>query len=80
MQMLTDDLKEKYHLEKETLPDGRIKIILSPKHIKCYGCSKEIEFAGANLLVWTDDDNYKREARFCRTCKKELKEYGYFNQ
>ena len=80
MQMLTDDLKEKYDLEKETLPDGRIKIILSPKHIKCYGCSKEIEFAGANLLVWTDDDNYKREARFCRKCKEELKEYGYFNK
>ena len=80
MQMLTDDLKKKYDLEKETLPDGRIKVMLTPKHIKCYGCSKEVEFAGANLLVWIDDNNYKREARFCRTCKKELKEYGYFNQ
>tara|TARA_R100001480_G_scaffold113107_1_gene113839 strand:+ start:630 stop:872 length:243 start_codon:yes stop_codon:yes gene_type:complete len=80
MQMLTDDLKKKYDLEKETLPDGRIKVMLTPKHIKCYGCSKEVEFVGANLLVWIDDNNYKREARFCRTCKKELKEYGYFNQ
>lgn len=78
--MLTDDLKKKYDLEKETLPDGRIKVMLTPKHIKCYGCSKEVEFVGANLLVWIDDNNYKREARFCRTCKKELKEYGYFNQ
>ena len=50
-----------------------------PKHTKCYGCNKEIEFAGANLLVWTDKDNYKREARFCRTCKDELKKMGYFN-
>ena len=80
MKFLTDDFNDKYHLEKETLPDSRIKIILSPKHIKCYGCSKEIEFAGANLMVWTDKDNYKREARFCRKCKEELKEYGYFNQ
>ena len=80
MQMLTDDLKKKYDLEKETLPDGRIKVMLTPKHIKCYGCSKEVEFVGANLLVWIDDNNYKREARFCRTCKKELKEYGYFNK
>ena len=80
MKFLTDDFNDKYNLEKETLPDGRIKIILSPKHIKCYGCSKEIEFAGANLMVWTDKDNYKREARFCRKCKEELKEYGYFNQ
>ena len=78
--MLTDDLKKKYDLEKETLPDGRIKVMLTPKHIKCYGCSKEVEFAGANLLVWIDDNNYKREARFCRKCKEELKEYGYFKQ
>ena len=80
MEFLTDALKEKYDLKSETLPDGRIKIMLSPKHINCKGCSKEIEFVGANLLVWTDKDNYKREARFCRTCKKELKEYGYFNK
>ena len=79
MQLLTDDLKDKYDLEKETLPDGRIKIMLSPKHIDCHGCSAKIEFAGANLLVWTDKDNYKREARFCRSCKFELKEMGYFN-
>ena len=80
MKVSTDDLKEKYDLEKETLPDGRIKVMLTPKKINCFGCSKEIEFAGANFLVWTDKDNYKREARFCRTCKEELKEYGYFNQ
>ena len=79
MQLLTPELKEKYHLEKETLPDGRIKVMLIPKHIKCYGCSKEIEFAGANLLVWTDNDNYKREARFCRKCNNEIKEMGYLN-
>ena len=79
MKFLTDDLNDKYHLEKETLPDGRIKIILSPKHIKCYGCSKEIEFAGANLMVWIDKDNYKREARFCRSCNQEIKKNGYFN-
>ena len=79
MKFLTDDLNDKYHLEKETLPDGRIKIILSPKHIKCYGCSKEIEFAGANLMVWIDKDNYKREARFCRSCNQEIKNNGYFN-
>ena len=80
MQLLTPDLKEKYNIKQDTLPDGRIKVMLTPKHINCHGCSKEIEFAGANLLVWTDKDNYKREARFCRTCKEELKEYGYFNQ
>ena len=79
MQFITDEVKEKYDLKKETLPDGRIKVILMPKHTKCYGCNKEIEFAGANLLVWTDKDNYKREARFCRTCKDELKTMGYFN-
>ena len=79
MQLLTDDLKEKYDLEKETLPDGRIKIILSPKHINCHGCSSTIDFDTANLLVWIDQDNYKREARFCRSCKFELKEMGYFN-
>ena len=80
MNFLTDDLKGKYHLEKETLPDGRIKVMLTPIHINCYGCSKEVEFAGANLLIWTDDNHYKREARFCWSCKVELKEYGYFNK
>ena len=79
MQLLTDDLKEKYDLEKETLPDGRIKIMLSPKHIKCHGCSAKIEFAGANLLVWIDKDSYKREARFCRSCNFEIKEMGYLD-
>tara|TARA_R110002020_G_scaffold32815_1_gene100491 strand:- start:1988 stop:2233 length:246 start_codon:yes stop_codon:yes gene_type:complete len=79
MQLLTDDLKEKYNVKQETLADGRIKIILSPKHIDCFGCSKQIEYGGANLLVWIDQDHYKREARFCRTCSSELKEMGYFN-
>ena len=55
------------------------KEILSPKHIDCFGCSKQIEYGGANLLVWIDQDHYKREARFCRTCSSELKEMGYFN-
>ena len=50
MQLLTDDLKEKYDLEKETLPDGRIKIMLTPKHINCHGCSSTIEFAGRTCL------------------------------
>ena len=80
MQFITDALKEKYNIKQDTLPDGRIKIILIPKKTNCFGCSKEMDFAGANLMVWTDKDNYKREARFCRTCKKELKEYGYFNK
>ena len=80
MQLLTDDLKEKYNIKQDTLPDGRIKIMLSPKHIKCHGCSSTIEFDGANLLVWVDQDHYKREARFCRSCKFELQEMGYFNQ
>ena len=80
MEFITEEVKEKYNLKSETLADGRIKLTLMPKHIDCYGCKKEIEFDGANLLVWIDKDNYKREARFCRTCKEELKEYGYFNQ
>ena len=80
MQLLTKDLKEKYNIKQDTLPDGKIKIVLTPKHINCFGCSKEVEYDGANLLIWTDKNNYKREARFCRTCKKELKEYGYFNK
>ena len=79
MQFITDDIKDKYDLEKETLPDGRIKVMLTPKHVNCYGCEKEIEYKGSNLLVWVDDNHYKREARFCRTCKSELKEYGYFS-
>ena len=78
MQFITDEVKKKYNLEKETLPDGRIKVMLMPKHIECYGCNKEIEFASANLLLWTDKDHYKREARFCRTCNQEIKEEGYF--
>ena len=80
MQLLTDALKEKYNVNQDTLPDGRIKVMLTPKHIECYGCSKEMDFAGANLLVWTDKDNYKREARFCRTCNGEIKEMGYLNE
>ena len=80
MKLLTDDLKEKYNIKQDTLPDGRIKVMLTPKHVNCYGCSKEMEFAGANLMVWTDKDHYKREARFCRTCHSEIKEMGYFNQ
>ena len=80
MQLLTDDLKEKYNVKQDTLPDGKIKIVLTPKHINCFGCSKEVNFAGANLMVWTDKDHYKREARFCRTCHGEIKGMGYFNQ
>ena len=80
MQLLTDSLKEKYNIKQETLSDGRIQVMLTPKHVNCYGCSKEIEFDGANLLVWIDQEHFKREARFCRSCKEELKEYGYFNQ
>ena len=80
MQLLTDDLKEKYNIKQDTLPDGRIKLMLSPKHINCHGCSKEITFDGANLLVWTDKNNYKREARFCRTCSSKIKEMGYLNE
>ena len=78
MQFITEEVKEKYDLTTETLIDGSIKIILNPKHINCHGCKKEIEYIGSNLLVWTDKDNYKREARFCRSCKQELKQYGYF--
>ena len=80
MQLLTDDLKEKYNIKQDTLPDGRIKVMLTPKKINCFGCSKEVDFAGANLIVWTDKDHYKREARFCRTCHGEIKGMGYFNQ
>jgi len=80
MQLLTDDLKEKYTIKQDTLPDGRIKVMLTPKKMNSFGCSKEIEYAGANLIVWTDKDHYKREARFCRTCHSEIKEMGYFNQ
>jgi len=85
MKLLTDDLKgidyiiHKYNVEQDKLPDGRIKVMLTPKKINCYGCLKEIEFAGANFMVWTDKDHYKREARFCRTCHSEIKEMGYFN-
>ena len=80
MQLLTDDLKEKYNIKQDTLPDGRIQVMLTPKKTNCFGCSKEVDFAGANLIVWTDKDHYKREARFCRTCHGEIKGMGYFNQ
>ena len=80
MQLLTPELKEKYNIKQDTLPDGRIKVMLTPKKINCFGCSKEVDFAGANLIVWTDKDHYKREARFCRTCHGEIKGMGYFNQ
>ena len=78
MRFLNDVNNDKYHMEKETLPDGRIKIMMTPKKTNCKGCSKAIEFAGANLFVWIDKDDYKREGRFCRTCKEELQQYGYF--
>ena len=80
MQLLTPELKEKYNIKQDTLPDGRIKVMLTPKKINCFGCSKEVDYAGANLIVWTDKDHYKREARFCRTCHGEIKGMGYFNQ
>ena len=78
-EMLNSELNDKYHLEKETLPDGRIKLMLTPKKTNCFGCKKEMEFAGANLMIWTDKDHYKREARFCRTCNQEIKEMGYLD-
>ena len=86
MKVSTDDLKgidylmHKYNVEKDELPDGRIKVMLTPKHIDCFGCSKEIEYKGSNLIVWVDKDHYKREARFCRTCSSELNTMGYFNK
>ena len=86
MEVSTDDLKgidylmHKYNVEKDELPDGRIKVMLTPKHTDCFGCSKEIEFAGANLMIWTDKDHYKREARFCRACHNEIKEMGYLDK
>jgi hypothetical protein len=78
MQFITEEMNKNYNVEQQTRADGTIKILLTPKHINCYGCKKEIEYVGSNLLVWTDKDNYKREARFCRSCKQELKQYGYF--
>tara|TARA_R110000796_G_scaffold209632_1_gene325946 strand:- start:294 stop:599 length:306 start_codon:yes stop_codon:yes gene_type:complete len=80
MELLNSDLKEKYAIKQDTLADGTIRLILTPKHIDCFGCSKEIEYDGANLLVWVDQDHYKREARFCRTCSSELNTMGYFNK
>ena len=78
-EMLNSELNDKYHLEKETLSDGRIKLMLTPKKTNCFGCNKEIEFAGANLMIWTDKDHYKREGRFCRTCHQEIKKMGYLD-
>ena len=60
-------------MEKEKFADGRIRIMLTPKHMKCYGCGKEIEFKSANYLNWTDENGYKREQRFCLKCKIEIK-------
>jgi hypothetical protein len=78
MQFITEEMNKNYNVEQRTNADGTIKILLTPKKTNCFGCKKRIEFKGSNVLVWTDQDNYKRSARFCRTCKDELKTMGYF--
>tara|TARA_R100000700_G_C3135783_1_gene119308 strand:+ start:591 stop:836 length:246 start_codon:yes stop_codon:yes gene_type:complete len=78
MQFITDKASDKFNIETETFADGTIKIMMKPKKTDCFGCNKQIDYKTSNLLVWTDKDLYKREARFCRSCKSELQEMGYF--
>tara|TARA_Y100001938_G_scaffold143872_1_gene217382 strand:- start:1068 stop:1319 length:252 start_codon:yes stop_codon:yes gene_type:complete len=55
-------------------PDGSVQIKLEPKKCNCYGCSKQIEWAGANSILWIDaETNCRMQGRFCRECHQQLK-------
>ena len=55
----------KYHINKST-NDGCITYVLKPKKRNCKVCCTSFESTGTEILFWKDENNYRRQAWFCK--------------